>query len=71
MLTPVPYKPWYRSKILWAAVVTMLLGFVPLLLDFFKALPLFSVPVITAFLTLISGILTLIWRVFFTDQVIR
>jgi hypothetical protein len=65
VITP---KKWYTSKILWAAVVTMLLGIVPLVLDFFKAVPLFSFPMVSAALTLLSGILTLVWRLFFTNQ---
>jgi hypothetical protein len=65
VITP---KKWYTSKILWAAVVTMLLGIVPLVLDFNNSVPLVSIPFLSALLTLVSGILTLVWRLFFTNQ---
>jgi xanthine/uracil permease len=61
-------KKWYESKILWAAVVTILLGLVPLLADLFKVIIPQSIEVATAVLTFISGFLTLIFRVLFTNQ---
>jgi hypothetical protein len=61
-------KKWYQSKILWAAIVTILLGVVPLVLEFIKAVAPSSLTTAAAVFTLISGVLTLIWRVFFTNQ---
>jgi hypothetical protein len=70
MLTPVPYKKWYQSKILWAAVVTMLVGCVPLAYEFLKVVMPTYLVLISAATTLVSGLLTLVWRVFFTNQVL-
>jgi hypothetical protein len=61
-------KPWYRSKILWMAVLTIALGLIPLLMDLFKIIIPQSFELATAILTFISGALTLIFRVMFTNQ---
>jgi hypothetical protein len=61
-------KPWYKSKILWMALLTIALGVIPLLLDLFKVIMPQAVELWTAVLTFVSGALTLIFRVFFTNQ---
>jgi hypothetical protein len=63
-------KPWYKSKILWAALFTIVLGLIPLLLDLFKIIIPQSIELATAILTFISGALTLIFRVLFTNQAV-
>ncbi len=63
-------KKWYASKIFWASFVTILIGLVPLLLEFFRTVMPTSMTTIAAVLALISGVLTMIWRLFFTDQAI-
>ena len=62
---------FYQSKIFWAALVTILLGSIPLVSDLFKVVMPQSLQLVTAILTFISGILTMIWRLFFTTQAIR
>ena len=64
----VQIKKWYQSKIFWASVVTILIGIVPLGLEFARTIAPNSVTTIAAVATLVSGALTLVWRVFFTDQ---
>jgi hypothetical protein len=53
-------KKWYQSKIFWAALVAILLGIVPLFLEFFKVvMPNYEVTIV-AVATLINGILTML-----------
>jgi hypothetical protein len=61
---------FYQSKIFWAAMLTIFLGAIPLLADFLKIVMPQSLEVVTAILTFVSGLLTLVFRVFFTNQVI-
>lgn len=63
-------KKWYQSKILWASVVVMLTGIIPLAFEFLKVVMPGYLVILSAAVTLVSGLLTLVWRVFFTDQVI-
>jgi hypothetical protein len=64
-------KKWYTSKILWVAVVMIILGAIPLVADLLKVVMPQSLEVATAILTFISGILTLVFRVLFTNQPIE
>jgi len=61
-------KKWYQSKILWSAVVTILLGAVPLILDLLQVIAPETLSVVTALLTCISGMAILVFRVLFTNR---
>jgi hypothetical protein len=61
-------KKWYTSKILWAAVVTIVLGAIPLIADLLRIVMPQSLEVATAIMTFVSGICTLVFRVLFTNQ---
>jgi ABC-type thiamin/hydroxymethylpyrimidine transport system permease subunit len=63
-----PIKKWYASKIVWASLITILLGMIPLVADLLKIVLPQSLEIVTAILTFASGILTLVWRLFFTVQ---
>jgi hypothetical protein len=69
-MQPTVIKFW-QSKIFWAALVTILLGTIPLVADLLKVVIPQNLEVVTSILTFISGVLTLVWRLFFTSQVIR
>jgi hypothetical protein len=57
-------KPWYQSKILWASVITFLIGVMGLVGEFLQKAD-YSPFAITL---LLSGVLTFVFRVWFTDQ---
>ncbi len=63
-----PIKKWYLSKIVWASLITVLLGVIPLVADLLKVVMPQALEQVTAFLTFASGLLTLTWRLFFTSQ---
>lgn len=68
----VPSKPWYQSKTIWTAVVIIAMSILPLITPFVQALQnnKDAVGITSAVVTLIGGILAVIWRVFFTDTTI-
>ncbi len=51
--------------------MTISLGAIPLVADLLKVVIPQNLEVVTAILTFISGILTLVWRLFFTNQEIK
>ena len=59
-------KAWYESKILWASVITFLIGALGLVGEFLQKAD-FSP---YAFTLLASGVLTFIFRVWFTDKAV-
>jgi len=61
-------KPWYKSKIVWAGVVVTLLGIFPLVNIFVRAVAPQVVSLTEAIIALVAGILTVIWRIWFTDS---
>lgn len=57
-------KPWYQSKILWLGVVQFLLGALGSLYEFLQRADYSPAAVVV----LMSGILTVVLRVWFTDS---
>jgi len=59
---------WYQSKIVWAGIVVTILGILPIVNIFVKVIAPTASIVIDAVGALIAGILTVIWRIWFTTQ---
>ena len=59
-------KSWYKSKIVWLGVITTLLGVLPLIDELFRQSPI----TIPSIITLITGVLIVIVRVWFTDPLV-
>ena len=76
MATPVtpapvtPTKPWYASKVVWMGVITTLLGVLPLVNVYANVVAPQTVTIVAGTGALISGILTVILRVWFTDTAV-
>ena len=59
---------WWQSKVTWAGIVTTLLGILPVLAVFLKLIePVWAITIDGA-LVMLTGVLTVIWRVWFTSQ---
>jgi hypothetical protein len=61
-------KKWYQSKVVWLGVLTTLLGVFPLINEYVKVIAPAALITVEASLTLIAGIVTVILRIWFTDQ---
>ena len=59
-----PSKPWYQSKLVWAGVITAILSILPLVQAYLASGQYDP----SAIVGLVSGILTVVLRVGFTDQ---
>jgi hypothetical protein len=57
-------KPWYQSKLVWLGVVMTLAGAVPVALALVAKSPITPADIVAA----VGGVLTVILRVWFTDQ---
>ncbi len=65
----VPTKPALASKINWLAILTAIIGIIDIINVMVPATPLLGIPpVVLAWATLISAILTFIVRTYFTSQ---
>ena len=60
-------KEFWKSKIFWAGVITTLISILELFAEWYKAGN-FDVP---AIITLIVGILIIIFRIWFTNTIIK
>ena len=60
-----PTKPWYKSKTIWTMIVLIIMGILPMVTPFVQALQRSqtAVDITAAVVTLLGGILTIIWRV--------
>jgi hypothetical protein len=56
-------KPWYQSKIVLAGIVTTLISILPLVGELLNQADITP----TSIITLITGALTVIFRIWFTD----
>jgi len=57
-------KKWYLSKIVWAGILTVLIGAIPLVTEFLEA----GVYSPAAIGTVVTGVLVVIFRVWFTTE---
>ena len=60
-------KPWYKSKTLWAGVITSLIGVLSLIAELVSKATVTPQDVVLMF----SGALVIALRVFFTDSAIQ
>lgn len=61
---------WYTSKIVWAGVVVTVLGILPIINLFVKVIDPTASIIIDATCAMIAGVLTVIWRIWFTNTTI-
>lgn len=59
-------RSWYTSKIVWLGVITTLLGVLPLIDELVKQSPITP----SSIIALITGVLIVIVRVWFTDPMV-
>jgi antibiotic biosynthesis monooxygenase (ABM) superfamily enzyme len=64
-------KPWYQSKLVWTGVLTTILGIAPLVATYVKLISPGAAMIADATVVLVSGIVTVILRVWFTDTAIQ
>jgi len=63
---------WYQSKIVWAGIVSTLLGAFPVVQSALPQLMVAanSVDLVTGIFAVITGVLTVVWRIWFTTNTI-
>lgn len=64
-------KKWYESKMAWLGIITTVLGVLPLIGVYVEAVAPEVAAVAGATIALISGVLTVVLRVWFTDTAIE
>jgi len=63
-------KIWSKSKIVWAGVLITFLGIIPLIATFVKVIEPQWAIIINSALVMVIGILTVVFRIWFTDSII-
>ena len=62
---------WYQSKVTWTGIVITILGGLPLVNVFVRLVAPTAATIIDAAFVMVAGVLTVIWRVWFTNTTIE
>jgi hypothetical protein len=61
-------KPWYTSRTVWIGIVTMLVGTIPLVVEFVKTAAPDAASVVTSVGGLILGVLQIVRRIYLDGE---
>jgi hypothetical protein len=61
-------KKWYESKLVWLGIFTTMLGVLPVVFDFVKGVQPDLASILDSLFVMISGIVAVVIRIWFTDK---